>query len=164
MPRTAEPIPYDLPVEIVPRFWGGRFRGQAQTWVLMRYLGRDDQVNIATAHPEFSAWKWVAPKNWSPASSHSSGRSMPAWLMNWDPDMKTALSALLILATAGQAAALSCMRPDPVRTFLQVDADPGDWIVLKGQLDYEQPLTSTDDLLNPPAAFPPVAGQFQGLS
>jgi putative (di)nucleoside polyphosphate hydrolase len=59
--QTAEPIPYDLPPEIVPQFWGGRFRGQAQTWVLMRFLGQDSDVNIATPHPEFSAWKWVAP-------------------------------------------------------------------------------------------------------
>jgi hypothetical protein len=78
--------------------------------------------------------------------------------------MRIALSALLILATAGQAAALRCIQPDPVRTFLQVDADPGNWIVLKGTLDYEHPLTSTDDLMNPPPAYPPVAGQFEGLS
>lgn len=55
---TAAPIPYDLPPEVIPTFWGGRFRGQAQTWVLMRFLGRDDQVDIATDHPEFRAWKW----------------------------------------------------------------------------------------------------------
>ena len=24
-----------------------------------RYLGRDDQVNIATSHPEFSHWRWI---------------------------------------------------------------------------------------------------------
>jgi putative (di)nucleoside polyphosphate hydrolase len=55
---TAEAIPYDLPPEVIPSFWGGTYRGQAQTWVLMRYLGTDDQVNIATDHPEFQAWKW----------------------------------------------------------------------------------------------------------
>jgi putative (di)nucleoside polyphosphate hydrolase len=64
--QTAEPIPYELPVDIVPRFWGGRYRGQAQTWVLMRFLGRDDQIDIATVHPEFSTWKWVAPKDLVP--------------------------------------------------------------------------------------------------
>ena len=57
--QTASAIPYDLPADLVPRFWGGRYRGQAQTWVLMRYLGKDDQIDIATVHPEFSAWKWV---------------------------------------------------------------------------------------------------------
>ena len=30
-----------------------------QKWFLYRYLGRDDQVNIHTEHPEFSAWRWI---------------------------------------------------------------------------------------------------------
>ncbi|NBD31024.1 MAG: RNA pyrophosphohydrolase [Alphaproteobacteria bacterium] len=56
-------IPYDLPVEIVPHRWGGRFRGQEQKWFLMRFLGTDDQVQIETAHPEFSCWKWSDPSD-----------------------------------------------------------------------------------------------------
>ncbi len=64
--QTAEPIPYDLPPELLGKFWGGKYRGQAQTWVLMRYLGTDDQVNIATDHPEFSAWRWSDPKDLVP--------------------------------------------------------------------------------------------------
>ncbi|UWR67875.1 RNA pyrophosphohydrolase [Phaeobacter inhibens] len=51
-------LPYDLPAEVVPQFWGGKYRGQEQKWYLMRFLGRDDQINIATDHPEFSAWCW----------------------------------------------------------------------------------------------------------
>lgn len=58
---TPEPIAYDLPPEIIPTIWGGRYRGQAQVWVLMRFLGTDDQVDIATAHPEFSRWEWCDP-------------------------------------------------------------------------------------------------------
>jgi putative (di)nucleoside polyphosphate hydrolase len=57
----AAPVTYDLPADLVPSFWGGRYRGQAITFVLMRFLGRDDQIDIETAHPEFSAWKWVPP-------------------------------------------------------------------------------------------------------
>lgn len=64
--QTAEPIPYDLPPELLGRFWGGKYRGQAQTWVLMRYLGTDDQVDIATDHPEFSRWRWSEPKDLVP--------------------------------------------------------------------------------------------------
>lgn len=52
-------ITYDLPPELVGKVWGGRFAGQKQKWFLYRYLGRDDQIDIATEHPEFSAWKWV---------------------------------------------------------------------------------------------------------
>ncbi|MBW7922923.1 MAG: RNA pyrophosphohydrolase [Rubellimicrobium sp.] len=57
---TARPLTYDLPPEAIPGFWGGRYRGQAQTWVLMRFLGADADIDIATAEPEFSVWRWSA--------------------------------------------------------------------------------------------------------
>lgn len=59
--ETAEWIRYDLPPDLLGRMWGGKYRGQTQKWVLMRYLGRDDQIDIATAHPEFGRWRWSAP-------------------------------------------------------------------------------------------------------
>ncbi len=52
-------LPYDLPHDVVPHFWGGKYRGQEQKWYLMRFVGQDVQVNIATEHPEFGAWKWL---------------------------------------------------------------------------------------------------------
>ncbi|WP_050673291.1 RNA pyrophosphohydrolase [Phaeobacter italicus] len=52
-------LPYDLPADVVPHFWGGKYRGQEQKWYLMRFLGQDDQVNIDTDHPEFSTWCWL---------------------------------------------------------------------------------------------------------
>ncbi|MEP2028493.1 MAG: RNA pyrophosphohydrolase [Paracoccaceae bacterium] len=54
-------LPYDLPHDLVPRIWKGRYRGQEQKWFLMRFHGKDAQVDIATEHPEFSAWQWLAP-------------------------------------------------------------------------------------------------------
>ena len=27
----------------------------------MRFTGRDSDINLATEHPEFDAWQWVAP-------------------------------------------------------------------------------------------------------
>ena len=51
-------LPYELPHDVVPKFWGGKYRGQEQKWYLMRFMGTDDQVNIDTDHPEFSAWCW----------------------------------------------------------------------------------------------------------
>lgn len=56
---TAEPIAYELPPDVVPTIWGGRYRGQQQHWVLARYLGEDDEIDIATADPEFSRWRWA---------------------------------------------------------------------------------------------------------
>ncbi|MBI1418815.1 MAG: RNA pyrophosphohydrolase [Limimaricola sp.] len=54
-------IAYDLPHDVVPTIWKGRYRGQEQKWFLMRFLGTDDQVDIARNHPEFSRWRWAAP-------------------------------------------------------------------------------------------------------
>jgi len=59
--ETADWLHYDLPHDLVPRIWKGRYRGQSQKWVLMRFLGRDADVNIATDHPEFSEWRWLPP-------------------------------------------------------------------------------------------------------
>ena len=57
--KTHGWVTYDLPAELLGKVWGGKYRGQRQKWFLYRYLGRDDQVNIATAHPEFGAWRWI---------------------------------------------------------------------------------------------------------
>ncbi|MBY6083064.1 RNA pyrophosphohydrolase [Ruegeria arenilitoris] len=54
-------LPYDLPHDIVPHIWKGRFRGQEQKWFLLRFLGTDDQIDIETEHPEFTRWKWQDP-------------------------------------------------------------------------------------------------------
>jgi putative (di)nucleoside polyphosphate hydrolase len=52
---------YDLPVELQGRFWKGKHVGQEQNWFLCRFLGHTSDVDVATAHPEFSEWKWVGP-------------------------------------------------------------------------------------------------------
>ena len=53
-------IAYDLPHDIVPRIWKGRYRGQQQKWFLLRFHGRDDQVQLdADDHQEFSEWRWL---------------------------------------------------------------------------------------------------------
>lgn len=57
--ETPHWVPYDLPHDLVPQLWKGRYRGQEQKWFLMRFGGTDDQVNIETEHQEFSAWKWM---------------------------------------------------------------------------------------------------------
>ena len=57
--KTQDWVTYDLPPELLGKVWGGKYRGQKQKWFLMRYLGRDDQINIATDHPEFSRWRWI---------------------------------------------------------------------------------------------------------
>src|SRR5215470_1689929 len=50
---------YDLPRELVPRLWKGRYRGQEQKWFAFRFTGTDADIAIDNAHAEFSAWKWT---------------------------------------------------------------------------------------------------------
>ncbi|MBM3618527.1 MAG: RNA pyrophosphohydrolase [Alphaproteobacteria bacterium] len=52
-------IPYDLPVELVTKLWGGKYRGQKQKWFVLRFLGNDSEINLDTETPEFLEWKWV---------------------------------------------------------------------------------------------------------
>ncbi len=52
-------IPYDLPADLADKVWHGQFRGQTQKWFAMRFLGRDEDINLATAEPEFDDWKWT---------------------------------------------------------------------------------------------------------
>ncbi|WP_326524491.1 RNA pyrophosphohydrolase [Sphingomonas sp.] len=59
--EAAEELRYDLPAELVGKLWKGKWRGQRQRWFLFAFTGEDSDVNIATAHPEFRAWKWADP-------------------------------------------------------------------------------------------------------
>ncbi|MBP7241199.1 RNA pyrophosphohydrolase [Amaricoccus sp.] len=59
--EAAEWIAYDLPHDLVPKLWKGRFRGQQQRWFLMRLTGGEGLIDIATPEPEFRAWRWAAP-------------------------------------------------------------------------------------------------------
>ncbi|MCU0899582.1 MAG: RNA pyrophosphohydrolase [Cypionkella sp.] len=57
--QTEDWLTYDLPADLIGKVWKGKYRGQKQKWVLMRFHGRDDQISIDRDHPEFAAWKWI---------------------------------------------------------------------------------------------------------
>ena len=59
--QAPDELTYDLPEDLIGKVWKEPWRGQRQTWFLMRFLGEDGDVNIATAEPEFRAWKWAEP-------------------------------------------------------------------------------------------------------
>jgi putative (di)nucleoside polyphosphate hydrolase len=59
--QSADWISYDLPADLQPKIWRGKYIGQSQTWFLFRFLGQDSQINIHTTHPEFCRWKWISP-------------------------------------------------------------------------------------------------------
>jgi putative (di)nucleoside polyphosphate hydrolase len=58
--ESAGWLRYEVPQGIAGRLWGGRYRGQMQKWFAMRFTGTDGDIDVATAHPEFNAWRWVA--------------------------------------------------------------------------------------------------------
>ncbi|GAB5467680.1 MAG: RNA pyrophosphohydrolase [Rhodospirillales bacterium] len=57
--EIEEWISYDLPTSLTATLWKGKYRGQRQKWFCGVFLGSDDEVDLATQHPEFNAWKWV---------------------------------------------------------------------------------------------------------
>ena len=61
--KMEEDIAYDLPEELIGKLWGGKYRGQMQSWYLMRFIGEDTDVNLE-AHdpPEFCEWQWLEPE------------------------------------------------------------------------------------------------------
>ena len=54
---------YELPDNLVGIIWKGKFRGQRQKWFITKFLGKDDEINLDTKHPEFIDWKWIDPKD-----------------------------------------------------------------------------------------------------
>ena len=52
---------YELPPATAGRALRGRYRGQEQRWFLMRFCGRDSDVDLRVHHPEFSGWRWADP-------------------------------------------------------------------------------------------------------
>jgi putative (di)nucleoside polyphosphate hydrolase len=57
--ESADWLPYDLPADLVPKIWGGRFRGQRQKWFALRFLGEDADIVLDRGHAEFSRWAWM---------------------------------------------------------------------------------------------------------
>jgi putative (di)nucleoside polyphosphate hydrolase len=53
---------YDLPEHLVTKLWDGKYRGQKQKWFLLRFLGNDNDITIATDEPEFEEWRWTDAK------------------------------------------------------------------------------------------------------
>ena len=54
---------YELPKNLVGIIWRGKFRGQRQKWFITKFLGKDDEINLDTQHPEFIDWKWIDPND-----------------------------------------------------------------------------------------------------
>ena len=52
-------LEYDLPKNLLGKIWEGKYRGQTQKWFIMRFLGKNEEINIKTKNPEFLDWQWI---------------------------------------------------------------------------------------------------------
>ena len=59
--ELEEWLTYDLPENLLGKLWKGKYRGQKQKWFIMKFLGKNNEINIKTQHPEFLDWKWINP-------------------------------------------------------------------------------------------------------
>jgi len=50
---------YELPKNLLGIIWQGKFRGQKQKWFVVRFTGKESEINLKTKHPEFIEWKWI---------------------------------------------------------------------------------------------------------
>ncbi|WP_374763237.1 RNA pyrophosphohydrolase [Yunchengibacter salinarum] len=60
--QTDDWVLYDLPDHLLGKVWGGKYRGQKQHWLKLRLTAPDSRINLDTAHPEFTRWKWSTPE------------------------------------------------------------------------------------------------------
>ena len=52
-------LEYDLPENLLGKIWKGKYRGQSQKWFIMKFLGKNSEINVKTSNPEFLDWKWI---------------------------------------------------------------------------------------------------------
>ena len=57
--ELKEWLQYDLPKNLLGKIWEGKYRGQTQKWFIMRFLGKNEEINIKTKNPEFLDWQWI---------------------------------------------------------------------------------------------------------
>ena len=54
-------LTYDLPKNLLGKIWQGKYRGQKQKWFIMKFEGKDQEIDVNTSSPEFLDWKWITP-------------------------------------------------------------------------------------------------------
>jgi putative (di)nucleoside polyphosphate hydrolase len=57
--RSQDWLAYDLPPDVVPTRWNGRFRGQKQMWFRMELTAPDSVIDLTYKDVEFSDWRWM---------------------------------------------------------------------------------------------------------
>jgi putative (di)nucleoside polyphosphate hydrolase len=52
---------YDLPEHLIGKSWNGKYRGQTQKWLALRFTGEDAEIDLAPPghKQEFDQWRWA---------------------------------------------------------------------------------------------------------
>lgn len=61
-------LAYDLPEQVAREAWKGRYRGQKQKWIALRFTGDDSEINVIQPgggghKSEFVEWRWERLEN-----------------------------------------------------------------------------------------------------
>ena len=82
--KSNELYSYDLPDELLGVALGGKYRGHRYKWFAMRFLGKDDEIDISDKggyKAEFDDWQWV-PIDKIPELSFSFRRKLYEQIVN----------------------------------------------------------------------------------
>ena len=52
-------LEYELPPNLLGKIWKGKYRGQKQKWFIVKFIGKDSEINLNTKYQEFIEWKWI---------------------------------------------------------------------------------------------------------
>ena len=55
-------ITYDVPSDVAPVHWKGRWRGQTQKWFALAFTGGDHDIDLAAHEEEFDSWRWATSR------------------------------------------------------------------------------------------------------
>ncbi|XP_059628535.1 nudix hydrolase 26, chloroplastic [Cornus florida] len=61
-------LTYDFPPAVREKLkhqWGSDWKGQAQKWFLLKFTGKEDEINLlgdGTEKAEFGEWSWMSPE------------------------------------------------------------------------------------------------------
>jgi putative (di)nucleoside polyphosphate hydrolase len=56
-------LEYNLPENLIGLIWRGKYKGQKQKWFIVKFEGKDSEINLNTENPEFIEWKWIDIKD-----------------------------------------------------------------------------------------------------
>jgi putative (di)nucleoside polyphosphate hydrolase len=59
--KSEKEFIYDLPNELLGKIWNGKYKGQKQTWFLIKFTGKQSEINIKQKKAEFYHWRWTDP-------------------------------------------------------------------------------------------------------